>query len=400
MSIGYAIRQLRKQQKLTLRELATRSGVDVGNLSRIERNILGLSDNLLRRISQGLAVTPAYLYKYSEQLTEHEMPPVWLSARDFVQWFRSTAPYIHAFSGRVFVIAFGGELLDNQQFKALAYDINLLHSLNVRLVLVHGARPQIEERLAKSGIKPRIVDGLRITDKATIEKVKEANGAIRVEIEALLSMGLSNSPMAGSNIKIASGNFVIAKPLGVRNGVDFQYTGVVRKVDVSTIRARLEAGELLMLSPLGYSLTGEVFNLSMEDVAVSVAQALGADKLIFLMDADGVYDAQGELLREITTEQASQLLHHNSAHEMDHPHGMSRDVDYYLPAAIRAIDDVSMGTSSVPRVHLINRHENGGLIQELFTRDGIGTMVTSQGLDNFRLANHEDVGTIWNLLSP
>jgi amino-acid N-acetyltransferase len=194
---------------------------------------------------------------------------------------------------------------------------------------VHGSRPQIESRLRKSKIETKMADGLRVTDDVAMEAVKEANGAIRVEIEALLSMGLINSPMAGSDIRVASGNFVTAKPLGVRNGVDLQHTGEVRKIDANAIQKRLDDGEMVLLSPLGYSPTGEAFNLSLEDVAVSTAIALDADKLIFLMDASGVHNARGELLREMTAQKAENLLNHVKNNQENTYANITEDEAYF-----------------------------------------------------------------------
>ncbi len=319
MSLGHSIRLQRKSQNLTLQQLATKVEADAGNLSRIERGELGVSETLLRKIANALETTPAQIYALSESGTtlkaeEPHQPylaspiSIQASAIDFVQWFRSATPYIHAFGGRTFVIAFGGEVVSEQQFIALSHDLNLLASLEVRLVLVHGARPQIEKRLKRDKLTPAFHNGLRVTDDAAMEAVKEANGAVRVEIEALLSMGIANSPMAGADIRVASGNFVTAKPLGVRDGVDLQHTGEVRKVDAIGIQKRLDDNELVLLSPLGYSPTGEAFNLSLEDVAVSAAIALDADKLIFLMDSEGVHNLRGDLLREMTAEKAKNLL--------------------------------------------------------------------------------------------
>src|SRR3990167_6076282 len=178
------------------------------------------------------------------------------AAPDFVKWFRSAAPYIHAFRWRTFVVAFGGEVVADGSFTALTYDLNLLASLGVRLVLVHGARPQIETRLKQMKHRTRYVRGLRVTDDVALICAKEASGRLRVEIEALLSMGLPNSPMAGSDIRVASGNFVTAKPMGVHNGVDLQHTGAVRKVDAVAIQRRLDLNEIVLLSPIGYSPTG------------------------------------------------------------------------------------------------------------------------------------------------
>ena len=411
MSLGQHIRNLRKSQNLTLQQLAYLTLADAGNLSRIERGELGVNENLLRKIAAALNTTPANLYAENdairqplgvqENVAQYNISPNVNSlnqstAKDFVNWFRSATPYIHAFGGRTFVIAFGGEIVDEKQFIALTHDLNLLASLEVRLVLVHGARPQIEARLKRDRLAPAFHNGLRITDDAAMEAVKEANGAIRVDIEALLSMGLVNSPMAGADIRVASGNFVTAKPLGVRDGVDLQHTGEVRKVDALSIQKRLNDGELVLLSPLGYSPTGEAFNLSLEDVAVSAAIALDADKLIFLMDSQGVFNFRGELLREMTAEKAKSLLKNvqNSAQNNEAPVNFSDDVNYYLPAAVRACEQ------GVARTHLISRHIDGAIIQELFTLEGIGTMVTELSLETMRQANIDDVGGILKLIEP
>lgn len=419
-SLGKFIRQKRQSNNLTLQQLASEVGADAGNLSRIERGELGVSEALLRKIAAALNTTPASLYALSEEENTFPMrveeqrqsysshlnqSTFSASAEDFVHqnfvnWFRSVTPYIHAFGGRTFVIAFGGEVVSEALFIALSHDLNLLASLEVRLVLVHGARPQIEQRLKRDKLTPAFHNGLRVTDDAAMEAVKEANGAVRVEIEALLSMGIANSPMAGADIRVASGNFVTAKPLGVRDGVDLQHTGEVRKVDAVGIQKRLDDNELVLLSPLGYSPTGEAFNLSLEDVAVSAAIALDADKLIFLMDSDGVRNLRGDLLREMTAEKAKNLLRNvqnsaqNNAHNNEAPIHFSEDMDYYLPAAVRACEH------GVARTHLISRHIDGAIIQELFTHSGIGTMVTEEGLETMRQANIDDVGGILKLIEP
>lgn len=395
--LGLIIRKRRQALNITLGALAQQIDADAGNLSRIERGELGISEAQIRKIAQALNTTPASLFEESEA-----NPPLTLSTptvqldenntTDFVHWFRSAAPYIHAFGGSTFVIAFGGEVVSEQQFVALSHDLNLLASLEVRLVLVHGARPQIEQRLKRDHLTPKFHNGLRITDDAAMEAVKEANGAVRVEIESLLSMGIANSPMAGAHIRVASGNFVTAKPLGVHAGVDLQHTGEVRKVDAIGIQKRLDDGELVLLSPVGYSPTGETFNLSLEDVAVSTAIALDAEKLIFLMDSEGVQNLRGELLREMTSAKAKNLL--KNVQESDEPIHYSEDVNYYLPAAVRACEH------GVARTHLISRHIDGAIIQELFTRQGIGTMVTELPLETMRQANINDVGGILMLIEP
>ncbi|MFW5431362.1 MAG: amino-acid N-acetyltransferase, partial [Methylophilaceae bacterium] len=380
----------------TLQQLALATDSDAGNLSRIERGELGVSETMLRKIALALDTTPAKLFEESANDSQlPQTPTLTLNAnntKDFVHWFRSAAPYIHAFGGRTFVIAFGGEVVSEQQFITLSHDLNLLASLDVRLVLVHGVRPQIEKRLIRENLKPAYHNGLRVTDDAAMEAVKEANGAVRVEIEALLSMGIANSPMAGADIRVASGNFVTAKPLGVIDGVDLQHTGEVRKIDAIGIQKRLDDGELVLLSPMGYSPTGETFNLTLEDVAASAAVALKAEKLIFLMDTDGVKNLRGEFLREMTADKANNLL--ASAYKNDAPKHFTEDIEYYLKAAVKASE------GGITRTHLISRHLDGAIIQELFTASGIGTMVTELPLEIMRQATIDDVGGILQLIEP
>jgi amino-acid N-acetyltransferase len=310
-----------------------------------------------------------------------------LSAQDrFIDWFQSVAPYIHAFRGKVFVIAFGGEVVGDGRFFDLTHDLNLLAALGVRLVLVHGARPQIEAKLRERRRRSRFHRGLRVTDDVALTFAKEASGRLRVEIEALLSMGLPNSPMAGADIRVASGNFITAKPIGVLDGVDFRHTGEVRRVDAAAILKRLEDGELALLSPLGYSPTGEVFNLALEDVAAATAIALKAEKLIFLMDTAGVTGRRGELLRELTVHQADTLLARGTL-----PEG---DVQLYLPCAVRACRE------GVRRAHLVSGHVDDGLLLELFTHRGVGTMLTPDPIETLRQAKIEDIGAVLKLIEP
>jgi amino-acid N-acetyltransferase len=310
-----------------------------------------------------------------------------LSAQDrFIDWFQSVAPYIHAFRGKTFVIAFGGDVVADGRFFDLTHDLNLLAALGVRLVLVPGARPQIEAKLKERRRRSRFHNGRRVTDDVALMAAKEASGRMRVEIEALLSMGLPNSPMAGADIRVASGNFVIAKPIGVLDGVDHMHTGEVRRIDATAIQKRLEGNELVLLSPLGYSPTGEVFNLALEDVAASTAVALKAEKLIFLMDRVGVTGRRGELLRNLTVRQAQALLDKSAPAE--------GDVGLYLPHAVRACEH------GVKRAHLISGHIDDGLLLELFTHKGVGTMLTPDPIETLRQAKIEDIGGVLRLIEP
>ena len=309
-----------------------------------------------------------------------------IDPQTFVRWFRNSSPYINAFRGRTFVVAFGGEMLAEEQFAGLVHDLALLNSLGVRLVLVHGARPQIESRLQHRRIELQYVNGLRVTDEKALACVIEAAGVVRVEIEALLSMGLANSPMAGADIRVASGNFVTAQPLGVRDGVDYLHTGEVRRIDTPAISRLLDNGALVLLSPLGYSPTGEVFNLSAEDVATAAAIQLKADKLIYLIDGLGLKDSDGELLRQLSLQEAQAYLQANPAmHE-----GIARSVFSTIYAC----------SNGVPRAHLINRHQEGSLLIELFTRDGVGTLISRGSYEHIRQASIDDVGGILELITP
>lgn len=305
---------------------------------------------------------------------------------EFVSWFRSVAPYINAFRGRTFVVAFGGEVVADGKFIELTHDLNLLSSLGVRLILVHGARPQIERHLSRNNIEDHYHHGIRLTSSETMQCVKEAVGRVRVEIEALLSMGLVNSPMANADIRVAGGNFITAQPMGVIHGVDLLHTGSVRKVDVVAIKDRLEHNEVVLLSPLGYSPTGEVFNLTLEEVATRTAIALDADKLIFLMEMEGVQDKHGNLLRELTVADVNTILSKRGK--------LPEDVSLFLPCAVHACE------AGVARTHLISRHIDGAILLELFSDTGIGSMVVESALNTLRDATINDVGGILQLLQP
>jgi len=283
-------------------------------------------------------------------------------------------------------VAFGGEVVAEGEFLQLTHDLNVLVALGVRLVLVHGTRPQVEDQLIQHGVTPRYVGGRRVTDDAALRCVKEANGIVRMEIEAILSTELANSPMANSDIRVASGNFITAKPLGVINGVDFHHTGEVRKVDVEGIKRRLDDQEVVLLSPIGFSPTGDVFNCTLEDVATSTAIALKADKLIFLMEKNGAMDTRGKLISELTVKEAGDLLQSRPDY--------SEDVQFYLPAATRAC------AAGVKRAHLISRHIDGALLIELFTHHGIGTMIVPESPEQIRTATPDDVDSIVQLIEP
>ena len=309
-----------------------------------------------------------------------------LDTTSFVDWFRQAGPYINAHRGKTFVVFFGGEAVNGLGFVSLVHDIALLQSLGVRLVLVHGARPQIEERLRDAGQELHYVDGLRITDEKALPWVKEAVGRVRIHIEANLSMGLANSPMQGARIRVVSGNAVIARPLGVRAGVDYCFTGEVRRIDTEGINLWLDKGAVVLLSPLGYSPSGEIFNISAEEVAVAAAMALRADKLLLLSEGADLVDADGQLIREIVPSEVESMLCGK--------HALPEDLVRYLQYALRACQ------AGVQRTHLLKRALDGALLLELFTRDGVGTLINADLYDGLRLARIDDVGGILALIRP
>jgi len=308
------------------------------------------------------------------------------SQKSFVNWFRDSSPYIHAHRNKTFVISFGGEAVLADDFDHHVHDFALLSSLGIRLVLVHGIRPQIDQRLNKLNAPALFHNNLRITDDLALQCVKEAAGLVRVEIEALLSMGLANSPMAGSELKVASGNFVTAKPIGVVEGIDYCHTGEVRRIDSAAIHQQLDQNNIVLISPIGYSPSGEIFNLSAEQVATAVAIALKAEKLILLTEQSCCNPDNGEQIRQMTTAEAHAFLQGHQA--------ISDAISLPLKAAIQSCQ------AGIARVHLIDRTHDGALLLELFTRDGIGTLISSTPFEELRQATLSDIGGILELIKP
>ena len=306
------------------------------------------------------------------------------NTKDYVKWFRNAAPYINAHRGKTFVLMFGGEAVAHQNFDHIIHDIALLNSLGVKLILVHGARPQINERLKLRGIGESVEKNIRISDSATLASVKDATGSLRIQIEALLTMGLANSPMHGSQIRVSTGNFVVAKPIGVKDGVDYKHTGKVRRIDVKGINTQLNDGSIVLLSPVGYSPTGEVFNLTFEDVATQTAIAINADKLITFSEQDGLLDADNQLIKSCDVSRVKQLI--------------LASEDYDTQLLMRAI--AHSGERGIARCHCISYQKDGALLQELFSRDGSGTLIARDHQEQLRTATIDDVGGILELIKP
>ncbi len=303
---------------------------------------------------------------------------------DHVNWLRHASPYINAHRDCTFVVMLPGEGVAHPNFGNIVHDLVLLHSLGVRLVLVHGSRPQIEARLTNNGLTPRFHRDLRITDSPTLECVIDAVGQLRIAIEARLSMDMARSPMQGSRLRITSGNFVTARPIGVVDGVDYHHTGEVRRIDRKGINRQLDERSIVLLSPLGYSPTGEIFNLACEDVATRAAIDLDADKLLLFGAECGLLDEAGKLVRELRPQQVpAHLQRLGSSYQAE-----------LLDAAAEACK------AGVRRSHIVSYAEDGALLSELFTRTGNGTLVAQEQFESLREATIEDVGGLIELITP
>jgi amino-acid N-acetyltransferase len=310
----------------------------------------------------------------------------------FVPWFRSVAPYIHAYHGKTFVVGLVGEAIAAGKLNAFVQDLAILHAMGIKLVLVHGFRPQVNEQLRAKGHTSKFSHGQRITDEVALDCAQEAAGQLRFEIEAAFSQGLPNTPMANATVRVMSGNFLTARPVGIVDGIDFMHSGVVRRVDAATLRRAIDGGSIIVLSPFGFSPTGEAFNLTMEDVATSTAIALQADKLLFVTEVPGIHEKSDDPESAIDTElalvDAKRLL--TTLQESDRPGSVAS----YLRQCVRACE------GGVERSHILPYSVDGAILQEVFTHDGIGTMVVDEKLETLREAGADDVGGILALIEP
>ncbi|HTF98905.1 MAG TPA: amino-acid N-acetyltransferase [Cellvibrio sp.] len=309
------------------------------------------------------------------------------NTQDYVKWFRHSTPYINRHSDKTFVLMLPGEAIPHANFHNIVHDIALLCSLDVRLVLVHGARPQIDERLQVADTYSNFHKNLRITDSDSLSLVIQAIGEARTIVEAALSTSLPNSPMHDADMQVISGNFVVAMPHGVIDGVDLQHTGKVRKVHTKSLNAALDSGAVVLLSPLAYSPTGEIFNLSFSDVATHVATAIKADKFLAFVEGNGITDEEGNLIRQMSLQECKSYLTENG-----------EKISFDLQQAISA--SYLSCLQGVPRAQLVSYSTDGALLTELFTRDGLGTMIYSGHYEQLRPATIDDVGGILDLIRP
>jgi amino-acid N-acetyltransferase len=293
-----------------------------------------------------------------------------------LDFFHEAAPYIHLHRGSTVVIAFSGEVINTPQFDNIISDIAILSTLGVHIIIVHGARSQIDHQLQQTNCAIEITNDLRVTNAETLKIVKQTIGILRIKIENKLGHVLNRPPIINNGLGVLSGNFITAKPVGVFQGVDYQYTGKVRKINTALIKTLLDQDNIVLLSSLGFSPTGETYNLRYEDVASFVAMKIQADKLIFINQQP--YPLSDEI-------------------NLDDLEAMLQQENGQYPLLNDIANALNYG---VKRVHLIDATQHGALLLELYTRDGIGTMFTASLYDEIRQATIDDVSGIIDLITP
>ncbi|HFF1450913.1 TPA: amino-acid N-acetyltransferase [Escherichia coli] len=308
---------------------------------------------------------------------------------ELVEGFRHSVPYINTHRGKTFVIMLGGEAIEHENFSSIVNDIGLLHSLGIRLVVVYGARPQIDANLAAHHHEPLYHKNIRVTDAKTLELVKQAAGTLQLDITARLSMSLNNTPLQGAHINVVSGNFIIAQPLGVDDGVDYCHSGRIRRIDEDAIHRQLDSGAIVLMGPVAVSVTGESFNLTSEEIATQLAIKLKAEKMIGFCSSQGVTNDDGDIVSELFPNEAQARVEAQEE-KGDYNSGTVR----FLRGAVKAC------LSGVRRCHLISYQEDGALLQELFSRDGIGTQIVMESAEQIRRATINDIGGILELIRP
>ncbi|EEQ9746963.1 amino-acid N-acetyltransferase [Escherichia coli] len=308
---------------------------------------------------------------------------------ELVEGFRHSVPYINTHRGKTFVIMLGGEAIEHENFSSIVNDIGLLHSLGIRLVVVYGARPQIDANLAAHHHEPLYHKNIRVTDAKTLELVKQAAGTLQLDITARLSMSLNNTPLQGAHINVVSGNFIIAQPLGVDDGVDYCHSGRIRRIDEDAIHRQLDSGAIVLMGPVAVSVTGESFNLTSEEIATQLAIKLKAEKMIGFCSSQGVTNDDGDIVSELFPNEAQARVE-----AQEEKGDYNSGTVHFLRGAVKAC------RSGVRRCHLISYQEDGALLQELFSRDGIGTQIVMESAEQIRRATINDIGGILELIRP
>eukprot|EP00594_Rhizosolenia_setigera_P006498 CAMPEP_0178949960 /NCGR_PEP_ID=MMETSP0789-20121207/6363_1 /TAXON_ID=3005 /ORGANISM="Rhizosolenia setigera, Strain CCMP 1694" /LENGTH=616 /DNA_ID=CAMNT_0020630585 /DNA_START=171 /DNA_END=2021 /DNA_ORIENTATION=+ len=366
-----------------------------------------------------------------------------LSESKFVNMFRSCASYIANHRGSTIVYHVPGEFLEHSDFADLMDDIALTWLLGMKIVLVVGCKHQIESRL--SSFMPTTPNqakashttiNVRVTNLSTLRVVKEEAGYARFEVERQLTRALRLhrvTNQGGGNV--ISGNFYSAQPFGVVDGIDYQYTGLVRKVDVEKINQIHQSNDIVLLTALGFSPSGEVFNVNSEALAASVSGQLKAKKLLFLTNFRTELTKQNanqSIIQSMRLKDARQLLNYYQIeiqkrgyvsinlekHEMKKKKKKKKNgkinghVDEDKPVKNNDLRDphvlgtlLKLGWSvdalekGVKRVHIVSP-TNGALLNELYTRDGSGLLVSRDLYEGIRRADVNDIAGVFDLINP
>lgn len=311
-----------------------------------------------------------------------------IRSTELVQWFRQSTPYVTAHRDKTFVIMLDGNTTSSPNFSNIIDDISLLHSLGIKLVIIFGARKQINDALAEAHIAERYHKNIRVTDPQTLHLVKQVVGSLQFDITARLSLRMNNITHNGVP-NVVSGNFVIAQPLGVDDGVDYQLSGKVRKIDSEGIKQQLERNAIVVISPIGVSVTGETFNLAFEELAAQIAIKLKAEKVIGFCEKQGIIDENQQVIADLTLLSAEEHLRQFIAKDAYHSSEAR-----FLQTALEAC------RNGVKRAHLLSYLEDGSLLQELFSRDGIGTQISLESSEIVRIANIKDIPSLLALIHP
>ena len=299
--------------------------------------------------------------------------------------FRQATPYIYAHRGKTFVLYISDEILAKDNIASLVHDLALIHTLGVKLVLVLGLRTFIDKKLGKESASS-FENNWRITDAKTLSTIKEVAGSVKTNIEALFSIGLINTPMSGMKLNVVSGNYVRAKPVGVRDGIDYQLTGEVRSIASNEIQKQLDANNIVIMVPLGYSKTGDTFNLTSIDAAKHTACALQSEKLILLLNKFKSPGNKKQCDNHYNVNEAKELIKKLPK--------TKQQLKFHLDVAVQTC------LENVKRVHLLDASQPGALLEELYTLDGVATLITAETYDDIRPATLDDVGGIAELIQP
>ena len=284
---------------------------------------------------------------------------------------RGTLQYIPQFRERTFVLAVDGAVVTDENFATLLLDVAVLRSLNIRVVLVHGASAQIKLLAAEQKITASNLDGAGITDAPTLQLALTAANRLTHEILEGLS---------ANDLRAACTNAIIAHPLGIIQGVDHLYTGKVERVDVDLLQTLLAQGIIPIIPPLGFDGDGKTYRVNSDSVAVSVAEALKAVKLMFLTSQDGIL-VQGRLIRQMLVADLESVL-------------ALQKQDIAPELLSKALHAVTASKAGIPRVHVINGRVDEGLLAEVFSNEGIGTLIYANEYQQIRRAMKKDIRAI------